>query len=143
MKVIILLFAALCCSSVAVGNPLQGIFNAENLKAAKVTGVDLAADTRPDSLILKFHPRDEPGVVVVPVPSAARGWTRYAAFTFEFSADSTILYRLHIRNRTTLPNLAQNLVTDAKLAYNQGRQLCNPVKIETSANEPVSVIPIS
>jgi len=99
MKVIILLFAVLCCSSVAVGNPLQGIFNAENLKAAKVTGVDLAADTRPDSVILKFHPRDEPAVIVVPVPSAARDWTRHAAFTFEFSANSTILYRLHIRNR--------------------------------------------
>ena len=99
MKVILLLFAVLCWSSIAVGNPLQGIFNAENLKAAKVTGVDLAADTRPDSLILKFHPRDEPGMVVVPVPNAARDWTRYAAFTFEFSSSSTILYRLHIRNR--------------------------------------------
>jgi hypothetical protein len=80
-------------------NPLAGIFNSENLKAVKVTNVDLSAGERDGFITLNFHSREEPGMIVVPLPEAARDWTKHAALSFEFASTSTIRFSLVIRNR--------------------------------------------
>ena len=80
-------------------NPLQGIFQPENLKRAQVVGVEVSAGEHPDSVVLKFPSSETPGVLTVPVPAAGRDWTGYGTFTFEFASNSTIRWLLDIRNR--------------------------------------------
>ncbi len=80
-------------------NPLGGLFRPENLKAATLTGVAVTPGSRPDSVLLRFPSRAEPSSLVIPVPAAARDWTGWGAFTFEFRSTSTIRWGLAIRNR--------------------------------------------
>lgn len=83
----------------AADNPLAGVFSAENLKAAKISNVDVAPADRADSITLKFRSTEAPGLVVAPVPASARDWTKHAALTFEFVSTSAIRFSLVIRNR--------------------------------------------
>ncbi len=83
----------------AADNPLAGIFSTENLKAAKTSNVNVVPGDRADLFTLKFHSREEPGVIVAPVPASARDWTKHAALSFEFTSTSAIRFSLVIRNR--------------------------------------------
>jgi hypothetical protein len=95
-------FAAVCLllafALPGAGNPLAEIFGPENLKRATASGVELRAGGRPGTVVLRFSP-EQAGEFVVPVPAAARDWTGYGAFTFEFVSDSTLRWDLAIRNR--------------------------------------------
>jgi hypothetical protein len=93
------LIASISAVGKTAENPLTGLLSTENLKNAKVANLDIAAGERPDWLTLNFHSREAPGLVVVPVPQAARDWTKGAALSFEFVSTSTIRFSLVIRNR--------------------------------------------
>ena len=80
-------------------NPLHGVFSPESLQAAKISGVQVSPGSRPDSLVLRYPSREEPASLAIPVPAAARDWTGWGAFTFEFRSSSTIRWTLTIRNR--------------------------------------------
>ena len=80
-------------------NPLRCILLADNLKKAKIAGVDVQAGPEEDSVVLRFH-RDVAGSLSVPLPEAARDWTRFQAITWKFTASSTTRWDLgmHTRN---------------------------------------------
>lgn len=92
---VVLLYAAAC---LAAENPLAGLFSPENLKRAEARGVEVAPGPKPDSVLLRFAPLDEPGSFRILLPEGARDWTGYG-LTFEFVSDSTIRWQLEIRNR--------------------------------------------
>jgi hypothetical protein len=100
-KLLVLLFCscAFPLAALAADNPLAGIFSAENMKKARIEGVDARPGPQPDSLVLKFPTSDTPGTLVLPVPEAARDWTAYRTLTFHFTSTSTIRWDLVIRNR--------------------------------------------
>lgn len=95
-------------------NPLEDLLSPENLKKAERHGVQVSPGRRKGTVTLRFSPanpggqpiylfhlepwRLAPGSLTVPVPSAARDWTRHGALTFEFSSNSTITWELRIRN---------------------------------------------
>lgn len=80
-------------------NPLQGLLGPENLKRAQATGVQVSAVAGADAVELRFPSSDQAGSITIPVPEAARDWSKYRTFTFEFQSDSTIRWDLQIRNR--------------------------------------------
>ena len=80
-------------------NPLQGLFGPENLKRAQSTGVEVAAAGNAEAVELRFPAADQAASFTIPVPEAARDWTRFETFTFEFQSDSTIRWDLQIRTR--------------------------------------------
>jgi hypothetical protein len=81
------------------GNPLAGLLDRDNLKRAAISGVSVEPGVRPDTVVLRFAPADQPGSLVLPVPEAARDWRRWGGLTFQFVSDSTIRWQLEIRNR--------------------------------------------
>jgi hypothetical protein len=107
---------ALCFSALSAlaQNPLEDLLSPANLQKAERQGVTVTPGNRPGTVALKFSPanpggqpiylfhlepwRLAPGSLTVPVPKAARDWTRYGALTFEFSSNSTITWELRIRN---------------------------------------------
>lgn len=80
-------------------NPLAGLLDRDNLKRAEISRVLVEPGLRPDTVVLRFQPAEQPGSLVLPVPEAARDWTRWGGLTFEFVSDSTIRWQLEIRNR--------------------------------------------
>ncbi|MDP3000296.1 MAG: hypothetical protein Q8N47_22615 [Bryobacterales bacterium] len=80
-------------------NPLAGLFGPENLKRAHSAGVAVAAAGSADAVELRFPAADQAAWFTIPVPEAARDWTRFETFTFEFQSDSTIRWDLQIRTR--------------------------------------------
>ncbi|HOL70385.1 MAG TPA: hypothetical protein PLA43_02015 [Bryobacteraceae bacterium] len=97
--VVSVIILALCVSLCGAANPLEGIFSAENLKRATVKGVEVRPGDQPDTVVLRFPGEAEPAELAIPVPEAARDWTRYGTFTFEFLSDSTLRWQIGIRNR--------------------------------------------
>ncbi|MCS6953681.1 MAG: hypothetical protein RMK57_06120 [Bryobacterales bacterium] len=91
----------LLCLLVAflTGNPLAGILSRDNLARADISRVLVEPGQRPDTVVLRFQSAEQPGSLVLPVPEAARDWTRWGGLTFEFLSDSTIRWQLEIRNR--------------------------------------------
>jgi hypothetical protein len=80
-------------------NPLASLFGPENLKRAQSTGVEVAGAGDAGAVELRFPAADQAASFTSPVPEAARDWTRFEAFTFEFQSDSTIRWELQIRTR--------------------------------------------
>jgi len=90
MITLILMLAA------AAENPLEGILG--GAAKAERSGVEVVS-AEPDLVTLRFAPADTPGRIVLPVPAAARDWTGWGTFSFEFVSTSTIRFGLQIRNR--------------------------------------------
>jgi len=98
-------------------NPLEGLLNPASLEKAERHGVKVSPGARPGTAVLKFTAANNgglpvylfheepwqdklsPGSLTVPVPAAARDWTRFGALTFEFCSNSAITWELRIRNR--------------------------------------------
>ena len=98
-------------------NPLEGLLNPASLQKAERHGVEVAPGARTGTVVLKFTAANTagrpvylfheepwqdkltPGSLTVPVPAAARDWTRFGALTFEFCSNSAITWELRIRNR--------------------------------------------
>ena len=89
----------LCWSVCQAQNPLQGIFSAENLAKAKMTGVQCAPGRQPGTVVLKFAASDTPTSLIVPVPAAAADWTKFGSLVFSFESDSTFHWNLQVINR--------------------------------------------
>jgi hypothetical protein len=104
----------LVAGSAIAGNHLEDLLSPESLQRAERHGIEVTPGARRGSVVLKFAPANRggqpiylfhlepwrlaPGSLTVPVPKAARDWTRYGALTFEFSSSSTITWELRIRN---------------------------------------------
>lgn len=92
MKSALALFAASVCLA---ANPLDGLFEAANLK----TEGPVAVSSGPSGKVtLRFSPGEKRGAATFAVPAAARNWSGAAAFTFTFRCDSTQWWDLRLRN---------------------------------------------
>lgn len=104
----------LIAGSAIAGNSLEDLLSPESLQKAERHGIEVSPGPRRGTAVLRFSPANHggqpiylfhlepwrlaPGSLTVPVPKAARDWTRHGALTFEFSSSSTITWELRIRN---------------------------------------------
>jgi len=86
------------CAPTSPDNPLAGLFSPTNLEEAELNNVEMLADQATNSITLKFPSSDTSSGMIIPVPEAARDWSRAGTLTFDSMASSTIRYALTIRN---------------------------------------------
>jgi hypothetical protein len=94
-----LLLLLVCGSLCHSQNPLHGILNKDNLSKAKILGVTCSPGGNPDTVVLRFPASDTPVGLILPLPAVAADWTKYGSLVFTFESNSTLPWKLQVRNR--------------------------------------------